>query len=95
MLPVGFGFAGREAAQVPSPHVPHAAPAIPADALTIDQHAAARLTSLSAKTLGRLADEGAAVGRIKIGRRVLSPVPTLSAWLARKAEPAPAPGFDS
>ena len=55
------------------------------DPLTIDQHEAARLTRLSAKTLGRLADAGEPVGRVKIGRRVLYHVPTLSAWLAARA----------
>ena len=55
------------------------------DPLTIDQHEAARLTRLSAKTLGRLADAGEPVGRVKIGRRVLYHVPTLSAWLSARA----------
>ncbi len=55
------------------------------DALAIDQREAARLTGLSAKTLGRLADAGEPVGRAKIGRRVLYHVPTLSAWLSARA----------
>ena len=55
------------------------------DPLTIDQHEAARLTRLSAKTLGRLADAGEPVGRVKIGRRVLYHVSTLSAWLSARA----------
>lgn len=53
--------------------------------LTLDQRDAAMLTNLSAKTLGRLADAGEAVGRIKVGRRVLYHRPTLSAWLAAQA----------
>ena len=57
------------------------------EALAIDQRAAARLTGLSAKTLGRLADAGAPVGRLKIGRRVLYHRDTLAKWLATHAEP--------
>jgi hypothetical protein len=53
--------------------------------LTLDQRDAAKLTNLSAKTLGRLADAGEAVGRIKIGRRVLYHRPTLALWLAAQA----------
>lgn len=53
--------------------------------LTIDQQDAAKRTSLSAKTLGRLADAGEPVGRLKVGRRVLYHVPTLAAWLAARA----------
>ncbi|MBY0460602.1 MAG: helix-turn-helix domain-containing protein [Gemmataceae bacterium] len=60
-------------------------PAADIDPLTIDQHEAAKLTRLSAKTLGRLADAGEPVGRVKIGRRVLYHVPTLSAWLSARA----------
>lgn len=55
------------------------------DPLAIDQRDAARLTGLSAKTLGRLADAGEAVGRIKIGRRVLFLRSALESWLAGKA----------
>ncbi len=55
------------------------------DPLAIDQREAARLTGLSAKTLSRLADAGEAVGRVKIGRRVVFHVPTLSAWLSARA----------
>lgn len=72
--------------------------AVDLDALAIDQREAARLTRLSAKTLGRLADAGEPVGRVKIGRRVLYHVPTLSAWLAARAagrarttDPTPTP----
>ena len=68
------------------------------DALAIDQREAARLTGLSAKTLGRLADAGEPVGRMKIGRRVLYHRATLSAWLsarasgrAQTANPTPTP----
>lgn len=62
------------------------------DALSIDQREAARLTGLSAKTLGRLSDAGEPTGRIKLGRRVLYHVATLVGWLAshaavRAAEP--------
>lgn len=53
--------------------------------LAIGQHEAARLTGLSAKTLGRLADAGEAVGRVKLDRRVLYHLPTLAAWLAARA----------
>lgn len=65
-----------------------APPALPAAAepLAIDQAEAARLTRLSAKTLGRLADAGEPVGRVKIGRRVLYHKATLEAWLISKAE---------
>ncbi len=55
------------------------------DPLALDQHEAARLTRLSAKTLGRLADAGEPVGRVKIGRRVLYHRATLSAWLSARA----------
>ena len=74
------------------------APAADLDPLGIDQHEAARLTGLSAKTLGRLADAGEPVGRIKVGRRVLYHVPTLTAWFsaraagaARTTNPTPTP----
>ncbi len=56
------------------------------DPLAIDQIDAAKLTGLSAKTLGRLADAGEPVGRVKIGRRVLFHVATLNAWLRSKVE---------
>lgn len=64
-----------------------ATPPAPTDLepLTIDQRDAAKLTNLSAKTLGRLADAGEPVGRVKVGRRVLYHVPTLSAWLSARA----------
>ena len=69
------------------------------DALAIDQREAARLTGLSAKTLGRLADAGEPVGRLKVGRRVLYHRATLAAWLsaraagrARTTDPTPTPG---
>jgi hypothetical protein len=51
------------------------------DSITIDQEKAERLTGLSAKTLGRLADAGEPVGRLKVGRRVLYHRATLAAWL--------------
>ncbi|MFO0800573.1 MAG: hypothetical protein U0804_24150 [Gemmataceae bacterium] len=54
-------------------------------ALTVDQTAAERLSGLSHKTLGRLADRGEPVGRLKVGRRVLFHVPTLAAYLTSKA----------
>ena len=62
------------------------------EAITIDQREAARLTGLSAKTLGRLSDTGEPTGRVKIGRRVLYHVAMLKTWLAshaavRAAEP--------
>ncbi|MBA4188153.1 MAG: hypothetical protein C0467_09060 [Planctomycetaceae bacterium] len=57
-----------------------------ADTLTVDQNEAARLIKLSAKTLGRLADAGELVGRIKIGRRVLNLRTTLECWLIAKAD---------
>jgi hypothetical protein len=64
-------------------------PTVPAvsdlDPLAIDQYEAARLTGLSAKTLGRLADAGETIGRIKINRRVLYHRPTLAAWFAARA----------
>ncbi len=72
------------------------------EALALDQHEAARLTRLSAKTLGRLADAGEPVGRVKIGRRVLYHRATLSAWLSARAgvrtsttDPAPVPEGDA
>ncbi len=55
------------------------------DPLAIDQRDAAKLTGLSAKTLGRLADAGEPVGRVKVGRRVLYHLPTLTAWLSAHA----------
>lgn len=55
------------------------------DAIAIDQRDAAKLTNLSAKTLGRLADAGEPVGRIKLGRRVLFHKATLAAWLLARA----------
>lgn len=57
-----------------------------AETLTLDQSEAARLTKLSAKTLGRLADAGEPIGRIRIGRRVLYLRSSLEQWLASKAE---------
>lgn len=57
-------------------------------AAALDGHAAARLSGLSAKTLERRALEGAPVGRIKIGRRVLFHRATLEAWLASLADNA-------
>lgn len=57
------------------------------DALAIDQHEAARLTGLSAKTLERLAAAGEPVGRVKIGRRVVFHRDTLVGWLANRATP--------
>lgn len=68
------------------PLLPPAPPAL-ADAIGIDQHEAARLTGLSAKTLGRLADAGEPVGRVKVGRRVVFHLPTLSRWMAGRAAP--------
>ena len=53
--------------------------------LTADQPGAERLTGLSSKTLGRMADRGEPVGRIKVGRKVLYHVPSLAAWLAARA----------
>lgn len=55
------------------------------DPLALDQSEAAKLTSLSAKTLGRLADAGEPMGRIKVGRRVLYHRVTLAAWFAARA----------
>ena len=66
------------------PILPSTTPA-PADAMALDQNEAARLTGLSAKTLGRLADAGEPVGRVKVGRRVLFLKSALEAWLAAKA----------
>lgn len=60
-------------------HTPHG------PVLTLDKAAAARLTGLSDKTLGRLAARGEPVGRIKVGRRVLFHLPTLTEWLAARA----------
>jgi phage terminase Nu1 subunit (DNA packaging protein) len=63
--------------------------AAPTGALTVDQSEAARLSGLSSKTLGRLAERGEPVGRLKVGRKVLFHVASLSAWLAaRTAVPA-------
>ncbi len=62
-----------------------APPATNLDTLAIDQHEAARISGISAKTLGRLADAGEPVGRLKIGRRVLYHSATISAWLAARA----------
>jgi hypothetical protein len=70
---------------MPSDLLP-AAPATDLDTLAIDQHQAARLTGLSAKTLGRLADAGEPVGRVKVGRRVLYHRAKLAAWLLARAE---------
>ena len=53
--------------------------------LILDQAEAARLTKLSAKTLGRLADAGEPVGRIKAGRRVLFLRSAIERWLSEKA----------
>ena len=53
--------------------------------LTVDQDEAARLTQLSVKTLGRLADAGEPLGRMKIGRRVLYLRAKLECWLIAKA----------
>jgi excisionase family DNA binding protein len=64
---------------------PAAAPAADLDALALDQRQAAKLTGLSAKTLGRLADAGESLGRIKVGRRVLYHRATLAAWLLARA----------
>jgi excisionase family DNA binding protein len=55
------------------------------DVLAIDQREAARLTGLSAKTLGRLADAGEPVGRFVVGRRVLFHRALLTTWLAARA----------
>jgi phage terminase Nu1 subunit (DNA packaging protein) len=55
------------------------------DRLTVDQSEAARLSGVSAKTLGRLADAGVPVGRLKVGRRVLFHVETLNRWLVAQA----------
>jgi hypothetical protein len=52
----------------------------------VDQEVAAGISGLSSKTLGRLADRGEPVGRIKIGRRVLYHRPTLEAWLQAQAD---------
>lgn len=69
-------------------HHPATPPA--ADTLTVDQHEAARLTGLSAKTLDRRAAAGEPVGRIKTGHRVLYVRAALQAWLASKlAAPTP------
>ena len=57
--------------------------------LTVDQTEAARLTKLSAKTLGRLADSGEPVGRIKVGRRVLFLRSAIERWLVSKSEVRP------
>src|SRR3954454_14589068 len=61
-------------------------PVVDLDVLAIDQREAARLTGLSAKTLGRLADAGEPVGRVKVGRRVLYHRAKLAAWLLARAE---------
>lgn len=69
------------------------APAVPrSEPLAVDQNEAARLTGLSAKTLGRLADTGEPLGRFKINRRVLYHLPTLTLWLASRAAPTAAGG---
>ncbi len=69
------------------------APTAPtSEVLAVDQCEAARLTGLSAKTLGRLADAGEPLGRLKIGRRVLYYLPTLTTWLASRAVPSAAEG---
>lgn len=60
-------------------------PSTASDTITLDQNEAARITRLSAKTLGRLADGGECLGRIKIGRRVLYLRSSLEQWLASKA----------
>jgi hypothetical protein len=57
----------------------------PSTVLAVDQTEAARISGLSAKTLGRLADAGEPVGRIKINRRVLYLRSTLETYLASKA----------
>jgi len=72
-----------------TPHVLPQPAAVPADTLAVDQTEAARLTMLSAKTLGRLADAGERVGRIKINRRVLYLRAELERWLAAKAAVSP------
>jgi excisionase family DNA binding protein len=62
------------------------APAADLEPLGLDQDEAARLTGLSAKTLGRLVDAGEPVGRVKVGRRVLYHRAKLAAWLLARAE---------
>ena len=70
------------------------APAADLDTLAIDQREAARLTGLSAKTLGRLADAGEPVGRVKVGRRVLYHRAKLAAWLLSRADGRATPATD-
>jgi hypothetical protein len=60
-------------------------PSPAADQICLDQCEAARISRLSAKTLGRLADAGEPVGRVKIGRRVLYHRGILEAWILSKA----------
>jgi hypothetical protein len=71
---------------------PTAPPAADLDALALDQRQAAKLVGLSAKTLGRLADAGEPVGRVKIGRRVVFYIPALRKWLEARAAGRPAVG---
>ena len=51
---------------------------------------AAKFTGLSAKTLGRHAEAGEPVGRVKIGRRVVYLKAALTAWLTSKSNPVSA-----
>ncbi len=60
--------------------------ALPLPTITVDQAEASRLTKLSAKTLGRFADAGEPLGRLKVGRRVLYLRAALESWLVSKAE---------
>lgn len=55
-------------------------PATP-DVINIDEREAERRTGISGKTLARLAAAGQPVGRLKIGRRRLYHVVTLSTWI--------------
>lgn len=61
-----------------------AGPNPPADAITVDQLEAERITNLSYKTLERHARAGEPVGRVKIGRRVLFVRAVLEAWIKSK-----------
>jgi hypothetical protein len=58
-------------------HAPAAAP----DTITVDQREAERLSGVSYKTLERLASAGEAVGRVRIGRRVLFVRDVLEAYI--------------
>lgn len=64
-------------------------PPAAADAITVDQLEAERLTNLSYKTLERFAQAGEPVGRIKVARRVLFVRAVLEAWIKSKL-PTPA-----